>query len=406
MFRPGSRAALVLAVLGLLLLAVNLRTALAAFSSVADWVDQEIQVTTETAGLIGAAPSACFAVFGLFTPRIARLAGLERSAIIALVAVLVGHVIRSVAAGPTGLVVGTVVIFAGAGIGNVLVPALIKRYFHDHVNVMTGVVGFLYAVATGVTAIATPMAAGLIGWRWALGLWGAFAIAAAVPWILLAAGSGRQANQRVFLETTRSTSTFPSVWRSSLAWALMLTFGYGAIASYSLFAWLPSILGDLAGVPAAEAGGYLAIFGFMGIPINVILIMVGIRRRAQGVLLVFGILCFMVGYAGLAILPVGGYAILWVGLIGLGPFAMQMVLVLLALRTRSPQATVALSGFVQSVGYGIGAAGPLLLGIGKDAAGGWTLPLLVLALGALPLLFLARTVLRSGQFDAQRAGDE
>ncbi len=398
--RPFPRGTALFAAVGLVLLAINLRTALAAFSSVADRVGEEIIVSTETAGLIGAAPSACFAVFGLLAPRVARTIGLERAAVLALGIVLLGHVLRSIAGQASGIVIGTLVIFAGVGVGNVLVPALIRRYHGDRINVMTGVVGFVYAVGTGVSAIATPAAAGIIGWRWALGMWGAFAVVAALPWIALAARRRPARGGGDFIpDPSPDYLAIPSVWRSPLAWALMLTFGYGAIASYSLFTWLPSILEDMAGIPVSEAGGYLALFGFMGIPINIVVIVVGARRTAQTLLMLVGIFTFMIGYAGLALLPDPGLVVLWVALIGLGPFAMQMVLVLLGERTRSPQATVALSGFVQSVGYGTGAIGPLLLGIAKDVAGGWSIPLLFLALGAIPLLLLTGLIARSGPFD-------
>jgi CP family cyanate transporter-like MFS transporter len=50
----------------------------------------------------------------------------------------------------------------------------------------------------------------------------------------------------------------------------------------------------------------------------------------------------------------------------------------LILRVRSPAQTVALSGMAQSVGYGIAALGPPVLGALHDATGDWTWPVIVL----------------------------
>jgi CP family cyanate transporter-like MFS transporter len=51
--------------------------------------------------------------------------------------------------------------------------------------------------------------------------------------------------------------------------------------------------------------------------------------------------------------------------------------VLINLRSRTQQGSVALSGFVQGFGYAIAAAIPLLVGVLHDLSGGWTLPMLM-----------------------------
>ncbi len=51
---------------------------------------------------------------------------------------------------------------------------------------------------------------------------------------------------------------------------------------------------------------------------------------------------------------------------------------LINLRTRTHGGVVALSGFVQGIGYSIGAIGPLLFGVLHELSGGWTVPLIML----------------------------
>ena len=69
-----------------------------------------------------------------------------------------------------------------------------------------------------------------------------------------------------------------------------------------------------------------------------------------------------------------------------------LTLTLINLRTRSQVGAVALSGFVQGFGYVIGAAGPLVVGLLRDATGGWTVPIFFL-LGTLVLAIPALVVL-------------
>lgn len=51
---------------------------------------------------------------------------------------------------------------------------------------------------------------------------------------------------------------------------------------------------------------------------------------------------------------------------------------LINLRSRTQLGSVALSGFVQGVGYAVAAAIPLLVGILHDLSAGWTLPMIML----------------------------
>lgn len=44
-----------------------------------------------------------------------------------------------------------------------------------------------------------------------------------------------------------------------------------------------------------------------------------------------------------------------------------------------------MSGFVQSVGYLLGAAGPIAVGVLRDATGGWTVSILVLLAITIPM---------------------
>ena len=76
---------------------------------------------------------------------------------------------------------------------------------------------------------------------------------------------------------------------------------------------------------------------------------------------------------------------------------------LINLRSRTHTGAVALSGFVQSVGYLVVALGPLVVGLLHDATGGWTAPLWLLLLSSIPAALGGLVVARKRYFEDERA---
>ena len=107
----------------------------------------------------------------------------------------------------------------------------------------------------------------------------------------------------------------------------------------------------------------------------------------------------LAGVAGLLLAP-GAATVLWVILIGLPPLMFPMVLVLFGLRTRSHETAVAVSGFVQSLGYALAALVPLAIGVTHELTGGWTAGLLVLGGSIAIVVPAALVVARSETIEA------
>lgn len=380
-----------LALVGIVVIVLNLRTAIPTIPPILDAISRDFPVSELALGAIGAAPSVCFAVFGFAAPWVTRRLGLERSVIVILVAVALGHVARGGATSALALLAATAVTLGAVGVGNVLLPALIKRYFPTHISALTALVGFIYSISTSAAAVLSSEMATSLGWRMSLASWGLLALAAIVPWIVLARGVS-VGDVAGIEEVEAAPEALGRVRRSALAWALAAVFGYGAFAIYSLFIWLPSILRDVAGIPLASSGAMLAAFAIMGIPMNLVIVAFGNRAAWQVPLTIAGIVFFVIGFGGLLIAP-EYLPLLWVVCLGLGPFMMQMVLVLLGVRTRTSAGTVALSAFVQGVGFAMGAIGPPLIGLLHRITGGWTVAILTL-LGALVVPVVALVVLR------------
>lgn len=364
-----------LAVIGIVLLAFALRMAVASLSPIIDHVAEDFAMPAWIIGLIGTAPPVCFAIFGILTPQFERRLGLERLTVIALGVAAVALVVRACAPGSMVLLFATALIFAGVGVGNILMPALVKKYFPDRIALMTTIFTTTMAVSTFVPPLVAVPVADATGWRMSLGLWAVFAIAALIPWVSMLVRE-RTATD-VDIETA-NPRVFGRLWRLPLAWALMVGFAVSATFAYTSFAWLPTILVETAEVTPATAGVLLSLFAAIGLPCSLVIPVLVQRYRATGILYGVSIACGWLAIAGLLFAPASA-PWLWVALLGMVPLLFPMILVLLGLRTRTHQAAVALSGFVQSVGYAVAAVFPFVVGVLHDATGSWTAPLLVLA---------------------------
>ncbi|GAA5201267.1 CynX/NimT family MFS transporter [Microbacterium jejuense] len=372
-----------LAVVGIVLFAFSLRSAVASLSPLFDHISAEFDLPAAVIGLIGTAPPVCYAVFGLLTPALERRFGLERLAVAAMVVVAAGLVVRSLAPNSGLLLAGTALVFAAVGTGNILLPPLVKRYFPDRIGLMTTVYSTTMAVSTALPALIAVPVADASDWHLSLGLWSVFALVGAIPWIGLAARHRAETATAQVAESDDdieepSPRAFGRMWRLPLAWGLLATFAASATMAYTSFAWLPKMLVDIAGVTPAAAGGLLSLFGFMGLPASLVVPLMVARWNATRLLIGIAIACGFVGLGGLLLLPTVA-PWLWVALFGLAPLLFPLVLVLLGLRTRTHEGAVALSGFVQSIGYGIAALFPLGIGLLHDATDSWTGPLIVLA---------------------------
>lgn len=389
------------ALIGIVIVAFSLRSAVASLSPVLDHVAEDFAVSSVVVGLIGAAPPVCFAIFGLLTPLFERRFGLERVAVAAIVLMATGMLLRGFAVDSVGLLAATALVFAGVGSGNVLLPPLVKKYFPDRIGVMMTVYSTTLAASTFLPPLVAVPIADSLGWRVSLGMWGLFAAIALVPWVTLMLRErvapmpapaemvdidptdGRHDLQDAVAVATGPIATAPAnrryfarLWRLPLAWALALVFGTSSTMAYVSFAWMPTMLVDIGGVTPATAGLLLSLFALVGLPCSMIVPILVVRYQATRPLFFVAVIGGLIGLFGLLVAPTVALP-LWVGIFGLSAIMFPLSLVLLSIRARTPESAVALSGFVQSIGYAIAAIFPLLIGLLHDTTDGWQVPLFV-----------------------------
>ncbi|MFB8388148.1 CynX/NimT family MFS transporter [Microbacterium sp. NPDC055910] len=354
-----------IALIGIVLFAFSLRTAVASLSPLLAKIGEDFTVPAAVVGLIGTAPPVCYAVFGIVTPLFERRYGLERTGLAAMVVVAVGLVLRGFAVDATTLLLATALIFAAVGVGNVLLPPLVKKYFPDRIGLVTSVYSTMLAIATFTPPLIAVPVADAASWRLSIGVWAVFAAIAMIPWVILVVRSRRAGAAADDIETA-NPRVFGRLWRLPLVWALVVTFTASAVVAYVFFAWYPQVLIDIAGLSPAEAGAMLALFASIGMPCSLLVPMLVVRFHATRALFAVAVVTGLGGIAGLLVAPSLAPAV-WTVLLGVASLLFPLSLVLLGIRTRTHEGAVALSGFVQSIGYGIAAVFPLAFGLLHDA---------------------------------------
>ncbi|HTU73724.1 MAG TPA: MFS transporter [Trebonia sp.] len=365
----------------LLVSVLNLRMAVAALSPVLDTVQRDLALSSTVAGLLSTVPVVCFGLFALATPRLIRRFGMERLLVLAMVVITAGIALR-VLPPIVALFAGTAVLGAGIAIGNVLVPSIIKQDFPGKAGLMTGLYSVMLFVGPAISAGFTVpiMHATGLGWRPAIALWGAVGVIAVVLLAPHAAKRPRTAG-------TGAAGRRPSgLWQDRVAWMVTGFMGLQSLGYYSFVAWVPTLLQDH-GMSAGQAGWMLSYSTFPGLAMALVtpLLIRGRSRRAAGLVSCAIVACTL-GYLGLASDPVP-LAYLWLTLLGIGQ-GMSISLALGFIVARAPDVhhTAHLSTMAQSAGYLIASTGPVALGALHDVTGGWTVPMLALAITGVPLL--------------------
>ncbi|WP_425318840.1 CynX/NimT family MFS transporter [Pseudomonas nitroreducens] len=351
-----------LLLLGLVLVAINLRPALSSLSPLLNTVRDGTGLSAAAAGLLTTLPVLCLGLFAPLAPMLARRLGAERTVLLILFTLAGGIVLRSLFP-VAGLFLGSLVAGASIGIIGVLLPGIVKRDFPHIAGTMTGVYTMALCLGAATAAGSTVPLAGLVdnSWQLALAFWAIPAVVAAAIWL---------PQTRQNHHAHRAVYKVKGLWRDPLAWQVTLYMGLQSSLAYIVFGWVPSILIDR-GLSAVEAGLVLSgsvmvqLFSALAAP------WLATRGKDQRLAVVIVMSLTLAGLLGLLLAPLSGIWG-WAVVLGLGQggtFSIALALIVL----RSPDSHVAsnLSGMAQGVGYTLAACGPFLVGVVHDVTGGW-----------------------------------
>ena len=361
--------------IGLLLVAGNLRTAITAVGPVLPAVEKTYDLPSTMASVLVSLPLLAFAVVSPFAPRFARAVGLEKSIVIALVGLIVGLVVRSVS--PVALLwVGTALIGIAIAVLNVVLPSLVKRDFPTKIGQVTGAYSAVQSSFAAIAAGVSVPVAGMSGleWRLPLGMWAGLAL---ITIGVLAPQLRRHTGEEYGSGTATPVERGRSPWGSALAWQVTGFMGLQSVVFYVFVTWMPA-MEHSAGINEAAAGLHSFLLNAVAIAGSLLSSALIPRLRDQRIISVGGPILALVATLGFLAAP--GFAALWASILGIsGGANIVLALSFFGLRTRNHADAAAMSGMAQCVGYLVAAAGPIVIGAVHDASGSWTPALIIVA---------------------------
>ncbi len=400
-------------VLGIIILALNLRTPIIAPTAILPAIQEGTGFSAAGLGLLTGLPVLLFALATPLAGKLITRLGAETTVLACLTGVLVGTVLRSV--GPSWLVLtGTGIIGVAITLGNIVVPVIIRREVPwEQVSMVTGLYSAMMNIGSMATLIGTGPLAAAFGWRWALAAWALLAFIGLGFWMVLIRvriRRGREAARAAEAATVgtetdptaeaappaskQKWSQAPAAFRGIIA-LLIITFSGQSIAYYTTTTWLPSYLADTIGLAPATAGSTASLFqiaailGAFGVPL-----LAAKSQPWMPVAIVAGLWLSLP--VGLLLAP-GAYG-LWAitgGIAQGGGFT--AIFSIIARTAGSDAQTASASARVQGGGYLAATLAPPFAGWLNTATGGWTAPLLLVLAATL-----AFTI--TGLLAAHRAG--
>jgi CP family cyanate transporter-like MFS transporter len=372
--RAGHSAFNISSLIGILLIAANLRAPITSLGPVLSEVQQFFGLTPGAAGLLNALPLLIFACASPLAPWLTRSLGLERALFGALCLIAAGCLIRASGA-YSGLWLGTLLIGIGIAVANVLVVPLVKRDFPHHTAMCVGLyaatMALIAALGSGLAAPLSELSA--YSWKLSLGVWFVLAMVAIVCW-------WPQLRSSSALALSKPAAMGRSVWLSPIAWQVSMFMALQTVVFYTLIDWFPAMAGS-SGISATQAGAYLFAYQAIAVIAN-LCTSVAIKRLSDQRMM--GLICslaIVIGVSGLICAP--SLSLVWLLFAGVGAgMSMVTCLTLFGLRARDHHQASALSGMGQCIGYGLGASGPFLAGWLHEAWGSWNAPLVVLLVAA------------------------
>lgn len=375
-----SRSKDVLLAVGILLIALNLRPAIAAVGPLASEIRTALNLSNSALGLLTTLPLIAFGSVSLLTPIITRRFGIPGMLAGAMGLLAGGIAVRSIPS-MGSLFLGTLLLGIAIAFGNVLLPALVKQGFSRKFGLMTSLYSSMMGVgAAWAAGMTVPLAEnGRWGWRGALAVWALPALLALILWL------PQLSRSRHARPADAPPKPGKYIGRSRLAWNVALFMGFQSFAFYVILAWLPDMLQGR-GADPEFAGWMLSLSQATGVLGSLIAPLWAGRKKDQRSIMAVLVCIEALALMGLAF-PGLGPVELWTCMVGfsLGG-AFGLALYLIVVRSADTATATRLSGMVQAIGYLLAATGPILAGSLFDLTGNWLhVLLLLLAVAAIKL---------------------
>jgi len=366
---------------GIVLLALNLRPAAASVGPLLPEIRRGMGLGTFETALLVALPAFAFAFFSMTGPALARRFGVHRATLLALFAIAIGLFARVLADDAwVFLLLSTIALGGAAAVSNLL-PVLVLLHYPDRLGTLAAPYSRMLSIGFAAAAAFTvPIAHSDGGWRTGVGIWGALALLAAIPWLPLI-------RQDLVLAPIPRTITLVQMIRTRSCQQFSLLFSLQLLQTWVMIGWLPTLWREH-GYHPGGAGVLMGVLALCTVPFTLWLpALVGARRDPRRALIVVG-LCFPLGDA-LVLLAPHAAAVPVAIVLGVATISFPMSLSLIIRHAHSRDVALSLAGVAQTVGYFVAGLGVLGFGLLHLHLASWGWPMGLLLVLALPIPLLA-----------------
>ncbi|WEV74671.1 MFS transporter [Bifidobacterium sp. ESL0798] len=273
-----------LVILGLVLVAANLRMPITMMPPLLPDLKAEIGLPTSLAGLLTTIPLLAFALASPLMGKSGARHGSEKVLVASLAVLSIGSFLRIIPS-VWALLIGTAALGIGIAGGNVLLPAVIKERFPESIAGKTTLYTTAQVLVASLGTATSGIIASHIGIKGSMGIFALLGPVALMSWlVIMLSGSARGNKVKAGGDERPLVDRTP--WRSRLAWVILAYFGMQSMLYYSLLTWLPSIW-QTAGFSAVVAGNLATLFQLSGMPLTMTVPL--IAERKHGLAIVNGI---------------------------------------------------------------------------------------------------------------------
>ncbi|MEI7439647.1 MAG: MFS transporter, partial [Thermoleophilia bacterium] len=295
---------------GLFVAALVYRPQLVGIGPLVPDIQRSLGVSHAMVGLLVTIPVLCFGLFSPVAPILAGRIGALHAISLSVALIGVAGACRAFVPGLPGILIMTLLIGVGMGVGNTLMVVAVKERFADHPLMVTSVYAMGFQISSGVSAaLAVPIALWLGGWQSTMLVYSGFTLVMLVVWLALTRGVSHE----------REIVSFPRFpLHRGVVWLLAVQFGLMGTLYYGINTWVPAAYVEHGS--SLEYAGWLGALYNLGMIPGPLLALAASRRFSRRTLLqVTGL---MIGAVAVLLIVAPEQAEVWMLVGGLANGAM------------------------------------------------------------------------------------
>ncbi len=343
---------------------------------------EEYGISTLTESILAATPLLCFSLSAILMRSISRLGNTNRIISYAITVLTLSLFLR------TTFDIASVLIFSislgiSVAVLNYMLPVWVKENNTGNAGLLTGIYAAVMGSCAAISLAITAPLAQMTSYSWRLAMLPWFIIGALTAlwwWIKIPSSS-----------TTEIVESKESFWANPLfknrsAWSITLFFGLLNMIHYASATWLPTIL-LTKGFTLVNAGILVAVATLVGSLLSLAVPHFASKQKDFRLVLVVFSLFLAVSYLAIA-MDSGMRLWIWVILGNIGVYVtFSIALFLVVFRATDASKTKSLSIMMQSVGYIMATASPIVLGLLFDISNNWSYALyFIVALAGIQVI--------------------